>query len=572
MRSPMTTLQSRRDSFLVPRQSIASATAVLGLALSLILGGCVLSVEAVIPESDAIFDSRLLGSWEEEDGSDRIRITRDGEEYAIEHSTKEFDGERITRTYGGRLGRLGEWTVLDVWPTREEERNSHPMLLPGHLLVVVEFGSEGMTTAILEPDRMTEALEKGELSLDFTRKEEDPPILRGSSEELRSALGSYIAKPGALAAPSVWRRATAAPPDAMPPAAVVPPCFEASAWREADLMFRRDAHWIGADGASSVDLGGGRILWLFGDTWIDPAGNRSRQRARMISNSVGIQSGTDPARSAIKFYWGTAADGAPAAFLADRGEEKLWLGNGVRAGDRLVLFFSRVRTTGSGLGFETEGWGAVLVDNPDAEPSSWRMTALDTPSNELGVVVGGAATLVMDGHVYAFGSQDPVKSHPIFVVRWPVAAVREGNLNGGEWWGGDRFGWVSEFSTTPRQPLFNQGQSELTLHVDPATRQWLVIQTMGFGPADIALRSAPALTGPWTAPRLLYRPSEYFRPNVMIYAAKAHPHLTGADLPLTYANNSFKFADHLRDESTYYPRFVRLARCDQGPPGSLRIH
>ncbi|MCA1733021.1 MAG: DUF4185 domain-containing protein, partial [Acidobacteria bacterium] len=65
-----------------------------------------------------------------------------------------------------------------------------------------------------------------------------------------------------------------------------------------------------------------------------------------------------------------------------------------------------------------------------------------------------------------------------------------------------------------------------------------------------------------TAPRLLYRPSEYYRPNVMIYAAKAHPHLTGAYLPLTYANNSLEFADHLRDESTYYPRFVRLTRCD----------
>jgi hypothetical protein len=222
MRRPITNLQSRprRGSCLlrVPRQAIGSGTAVLGLALSLILGGCVLSVEAVIPESDAMFDSRLLGFWEQVDGSDRIQITRDGEEYAMEFSGVELFGEeRTTRSYGGRLGRLGEWMVLDVWPTREEERDSHPMLLPGHLLVVVEFGSEGMTTAILDPDRMMEALEQGELSLDYTRKESDPPILRGSSEELRSALGAYIARPDAMAPPSTWRRATEAPPDAMNP-------------------------------------------------------------------------------------------------------------------------------------------------------------------------------------------------------------------------------------------------------------------------------------------------------------------------------------------------------------------
>ncbi|MCA1733232.1 MAG: DUF4185 domain-containing protein, partial [Acidobacteria bacterium] len=542
MRTGVTQIRPGGDSSprSIPHEHVVRGIAGLTLALSLILGGCVLSVEPVVSESDAIFDPRILGCWEEVDGSDRIRVTREDGEYAIEYMEgAEAAGKQETSTFGGRLGRLDEWTVLDVWPTRQGELNAHDqMLLQGHLLVRLEIGSEEITTAIIDPDRMTEALAQGELSLAYTSKEGEPPILRGSSDELRSALGSYIAKPDVLQPPTVWRRASSAQCDVRAPVAVVPPCFEASAWREADLMFRRDAHWIGADGASSVDLGGGRILWLFGDTWIDPAGNRSRQRARMISNSVGIQSGTDPARSAIKFYWGTAADGGPAAFLADRGEERLWLGNGVRVGDRLVLFFSRVRATDSGLGFETEGWGAVLVDNPDAEPSSWRMTALDTPANELGVVVGGAAALVMDGHVYAFGSQDPVKSHPIFVVRWPVASVREGNFNEGEWWAGDRFGWVSESSSTPRQPLFNEGQSELTVHVDPATEQWLVVQTVGFGPADIALRSAPSLTGPWTAPRLLYRPSEYYRPNVMIYAAKAHPHLTGAYLPLTYANNS----------------------------------
>jgi len=75
------------------------------------------------------------------------------------------------------------------------------------------------------------------------------------------------------------------------------------------------------------------------------------------------------------------------------------------------------------------------------------------------------------------------------------------------------------------------------------------------------MRAAPALTGPWSAPQMVYRPPEYYRPNMMIYAAKAHPELTGGDLILTYATNTFKFAEQLTDSLIYYPRFVRLTRC-----------
>ena len=48
----------------------------------------------------------------------------------------------------------------------------------------------------------------------------------------------------------------------------------------------------------------------------------------------------------------------------------------------------------------------------------------------------------------------------------------------------------------------------------------------------------------------------------MIYAGKAHPQLAGADLVLTYATNTFVFAEHFSDEDIYYPHFVRLNRCD----------
>ena len=48
-------------------------------------------------------------------------------------------------------------------------------------------------------------------------------------------------------------------------------------------------------------------------------------------------------------------------------------------------------------------------------------------------------------------------------------------------------------------------------------------------------------------------------PKIMIYAAKAHPHLAGADLVLTYATNSQDFSQLVARKDLYYPRFLRVS-------------
>jgi hypothetical protein len=190
------------------------------------------------------------------------------------------------------------------------------------------------------------------------------------------------------------------------------------------------------------------------------------------------------------------------------------------------------------------------------------VSTLNTQENLLGVAAGLASVIRWGAHIYAFGSQDAVMSHPIHVLRWPVEDVRKGNLLEPEWWAGTDVGWVGDSSRAPRWPVFENGQSELTIHYDSITGRFLDVQTNGFGSADVTIRSAPELTGPWTAPRMIYRPSEFYQPDIMIYAAKGHPQLLGADLVLTYATNSFRlFQEHMRDGLIYYPRFLRLTRC-----------
>jgi len=533
-------------------RTLHALAGVFGLVL--VATGCVLSIDPFIPESGATFDARLVGAWQEVPGSDYAVIagTEHGG-YSIQYTS---DGK--TGAFEGRLGRLADRLVLDAWPVPGQRDLPEPyatVLIAGHVLFSLDVTPDEIRLSPLDADAMLKALRAGDLRMGYSSTA-DRLVLLSATPQTRAELERYVSRPGAFGESSAWRRTTT-----RRPGPVEPPCFEASSWREADQLFHRDPHWLGADVASTVDLGGGRTLWLFGDTFIDPTGKGTRRGGAMISNSVAIQAGPNPAEARIDFYWGKTAEGKPAPLFPDRGEERLWFGNGVRVGDRLVLFFSRTIRVPTGLGFDQVGWTAVMVENPDADPPAWRVRPLETPANPLGILVGFAGILRLGEHVYALGSQDPVKSHPIYAARWPLEQVRRGELMHPEWWAGERLGWVPDSSSAPRWPLFENAQSELSAHQDPATGRFLVVHTQGFGPADVTMRAAPALTGPWTAPRMIYRPPEYYRPNVMIYAAKAHPHLVGADLVLTYATNTREWSDLVADERLYYPRFVRLTRC-----------
>jgi hypothetical protein len=57
---------------------------------------------------------------------------------------------------------------------------------------------------------------------------------------------------------------------------------------------------------------------------------------------------------------------------------------------------------------------------------------------------------------------------------------------------------------------------------------------------------------------LAFHPPESDRPGAFVYAGKAHPELAGGDLAVTYAANSFDFAQLVADPSLYYPRFAKI--------------
>ena len=321
-------------------------------------------------------------------------------------------------------------------------------------------------------------------------------------------------------------------------------------WTEADALFHQDPRWIGGDGAHSVDLGDERVLWAFGDSIINQDRTRESTQSRMIRNSVAIQTGYDPSRAFMRFYW-QQADGEAGSYLPEDGEQWYWPGDGVRRGDRLLWFVGKVYQRSPGAwGFASAGSGARLVDNPDDEPTNWNLMELDVdaPSN----VDLGTEVIVEEPWLYVYGISGD--AHSPVLVRYDVERAFAGDFSGGEWWTGDGFGSVAK-----REPLFLIGAPSFSVTWAEPLESWVFCSGFGFGPNAVTVRTAPALTGPWSQPTDVIRPPESFWPDAFVYAVKAHAELEGADLVATYVPESYADLPPSYYETLYYPHFVRIS-------------
>ena len=344
----------------------------------------------------------------------------------------------------------------------------------------------------------------------------------------------------------------------MPPPATVAPLsselIQAEPWPEADALFRSNPKWLGSDDAYSVDLGNGRTLWLFGDTFISRSFLNTRRVSTMIRNSVAIQSGTDPSTASMAFHW-RSRKGKPLSFFPEDNDTWFWPGHGIALKGKLFIFLMATRATSKGIGFEHVGWRAVSISNPERSPSEWHLNWIETPENPFDLIVSGSIIQVGE-YVLGFSVKEP--EHTIHLVRWPVAQVMNEDLTQPQWWCGEEKGWVvqQEMVEAPHA-LFCEGHNEFTVHYEPELDQFLEIQTVGFGRADLGYRLSEQPTGPWTPIERFYRPEEHQIPDILIYAAKAHPHLEGADLVLTYATNIVGYGRLVARDDLYYPRFLR---------------
>jgi hypothetical protein len=333
----------------------------------------------------------------------------------------------------------------------------------------------------------------------------------------------------------------------------------AEAWPEADAMFHRDPRWLGGDDAYSIDLGEGRIVWFFGDSFVAPAVKGERKGCTMVRNSVGLQTGGDPVQADFKCYW-REEDGKPASFIANADPDYYWPGGGVLNDGKILAFFMRSRDTEGELNFKITGWGAAIIDDLGETPDTWRVTNLTVPQNKFDIMVGSATVLVDGDYIKAF-SASWGKRHDVHLVRWPLKRAMHGDLSHPEWWAGESRGWVDQDALDELPaPVITPGSTEFVVLHSKELGKYFQMQFTGFPQSLIGARFAPALVGPWTALEPFFEPDEMRLkdPGVMLYAAKPHPEQKSDGLAMTYCSNTVKLARVLEENNFYYPRFIRI--------------
>ena len=308
-----------------------------------------------------------------------------------------------------------------------------------------------------------------------------------------------------------------------------------------DLFTRRDGGWTGGDGTRSVPLPDGRILWLFGDTFLGTVRtDRSRPHAApMVRNTFVVQSGD----TLVTLHGGTGASPQALVTPLEKGSW-YWPSDGLVEGNRLLVFLLRFTATGPGMW----DWRWSGTDIGTFSLPEFRLEKI-TAAVAVNRVIYGAALLKDADTTFIYGVEDLQSAKHVH-----IAKAGSGRLDGAwEYWNGE--GWTVDPLASKR--LFSG--VALQFSVIKTGDRYVLITSDNRNPFDSAIVAyvSPSPTGPWSLRSLLYRPPEA-KGDIVAYNALAHPHLSPRDrLLLSYNLN------HIRDPKAVYqnaddyrPRFI----------------
>jgi hypothetical protein len=167
------------------------------IALTAVAGGCLYHLDPLVQEGSAYLDPALVGVWESD--SERAVITAIGSGYQIVFSGRHQEDTR----FHGRLGRLGEQSVLEVWPAALDPDESWPV---ARYLILIRIDGDVLVTRTLSEDSMLATVQRDPGRWPHLY-DGSTLVLTAPREVLAAALAEYLLEPGALDDPQVWRRA-----------------------------------------------------------------------------------------------------------------------------------------------------------------------------------------------------------------------------------------------------------------------------------------------------------------------------------------------------------------------------
>lgn len=313
---------------------------------------------------------------------------------------------------------------------------------------------------------------------------------------------------------------------------------------EYDALFTRYGNgWTGGDGAYSIPLPDGRILWMFGDTFLDTVyADRSRPFVGFARNSFVIQDGSELTTLP------PAQPGSDGTFISPPNDNKwYWPGDGTAVGDKLYVLLQKYSPQGSGpFGFANAGTDLATFSLPDMNLLNIRSVWQDED------VLAGISVYEEFPFIYIYNSKSSTFQKDCPVARLNVNSQEIEYLNASG-------NFSSSLTDTGFMKLTNGNNLAISnmLTVFRVGSNYVLLTQDDFFGANIHAYKGSSPIGPWGNKTLIYTTPESGG-NIWTYNAILHPHIRSEanEILLSYSVNSMNFGDLFADADNYRPWFV----------------
>lgn len=332
---------------------------------------------------------------------------------------------------------------------------------------------------------------------------------------------------------------------------------------ELTRKFRSDKVWNGGDGAMTLALAPGKILWLFGDSFIK--NGRTKDRT-MINNSVAVQN-TENGHEDWRFYFRGNSKDPKSIFVPNEKGHFYWPGCGTTYNGKLYLLLKNVSLSNdlpAPFNFSWKSTDLVVVYNPLDAPSTWRYSKRALP-NCGGNIDWAIATYADAKHLYVFclGKKEAKSAgeKPVKLARILLTDLENGKYANWEFatekpsGGASAAAWSQDYALA--KSIMPVGGPEMSVFYSPENKCYVSLFQEPMS-EFVSIAVARNIDGKWTKPSHIYRvPETKIAINgkkALTYAGKAHPLLSDSDgIVFTYCVNPGGEAEHLKRPDLYFP-------------------
>ncbi|MDD5475170.1 MAG: DUF4185 domain-containing protein, partial [Syntrophales bacterium] len=311
--------------------------------------------------------------------------------------------------------------------------------------------------------------------------------------------------------------------------------------------------WYGGDGAWSVDLGDGRVLWLFGDSFVsNREGRLNRVGMRVIlGTTLALSTCTAEGEFRIRYRL-KKKEGEFVSFFGEG--EWLWPQDPYMAGGNLYVPLVSIEgdpDLPGPFGFRILGHRVARIKYFDGkDPFEWSVDYIDlSPGIPAGVHAFATTSVVHEEYVYFFplygATVDDFTVFGNLLARISLDSIDDPGRSVEYLTRDGR--WQKNPGHSEMQVVLDAAVPEMSVRYHPHRGQWVAVYLSTESRGDrMLLRTADRLEGPWGEPEVIIAQipevdpeSPLYDKENFCYAGKEHRQFSrGKTLVVTYVCNS----------------------------------